>query len=283
MDLQIGLQLYSVRNELQRDALAALEKVAAIGYKNLELITTVTDRGLLFGEKTLPSEFRKYLDRLDLKAVGAHVMLQEGMNLDRVIDALTEVGVSSLVIPFALFDSRQSVMSLCKQLNQFAEVCKKKSIQLYYHNHFQEFQKFDDRMVMDFMLENTDRDLVMFEFDTYWAIRGGQDPIAWIRKFGKRCDLLHQKDLPEGVRPVNLFDLSIQNQDMKLMDMFKTISPEQFTEIGAGIINIPEIIEAGRTYGNARYIIVEQDMTSKTELDSITISYKKLIRLLDGG
>jgi sugar phosphate isomerase/epimerase len=135
---------------------------------------------------------------------------------------------------------------------------------------------------MDFMLENTDRDLVMFEFDTYWAIRGGQDPIAWIRKFGKRCDLLHQKDLPAAVRPVNLFDLSIQNQDMKLMDMFKTISPEQFTEIGAGIIDIPEIIEAGRTHGNARYIIVEQDMTSKTELDSITISYKNLIRLLNG-
>ena len=282
MDLQIGLQLYSVRNELKRDVLATLENVAAIGYKNLELVTTVTDQGLFFGEKTPASEFRKYLDRLDLRAVGAHVMLQEGMNLDRVIDSLTEVGASSLVIPFALFDSRQSVMSFCKQLNQFAEVCKKKSIQLYYHNHFQEFQKFDDRMVMDFMLENTDRDLVMFEFDTYWAIRGGQDPIAWIRKFGKRCDLLHQKDLPAAVRPVNLFDLSIQNQDMKLMDMFKTISPEQFTEIGAGIIDIPEIIEAGRTHGNARYIIVEQDMTSKTELDSITISYKNLIRLLNG-
>jgi sugar phosphate isomerase/epimerase len=279
MNLQIGLQLYSVRNELERDAPGTLEKIAAIGYKNLELITTVTDEGLLFSGQTLPSVFRQQLDRLDLIAVGCHVMMQEGMNWEKVCDSLTEVGASSLVIPFATFEDKQTVLAYCKQLNQFAEVCKKKAIQLYYHNHFQEFQEFDGQMVLDIMLENTDRDLVMVEFDSYWAIRGGQDPIAWIRKLGKRCDLLHQKDLPASVRPVNLFELPFEAT--QIMDLFGTIDQEQFTEIGEGTIDVTGIIAAGRLYGNTRYIIVEQDMSSRAELESIAISYKNLTRLLD--
>ena len=282
MNIEIGLQLYSVRNELQRDYLKTLENIAAIGYKNLELISKVTDDGLQFSEDLHPGELRRQLDRLGLKAVSCHVMPVEGMNWDKVIDTCVEIGVEAMVVPFAVFDDRQGVVSFCQGLNQAAELCRKQAVQLYYHNHFQEFQKFDGQLAMDIMLEQLDSDLVMFEFDSYWAIRGGQDPLAWLRKLGKRCDLLHQKDLPPGVQPVNLFDLAVQNPAVTMWDMFKVISKEQFAEIGTGVIPIADILEAGCTYGNARYVFVEQDMTSLGEMESVALSYQNLSRLVHG-
>ena len=65
-----------------------------------------------------------------------------------------------------------------------------------------------------------------------------------------------------------------------IQEIFQSISADQFTEIGTGVINIAGILEAGRTYGSLRYIIVEQDMTSKGEIESIAISYKNLTHLL---
>jgi sugar phosphate isomerase/epimerase len=281
MKPEIGLQIYSVRNALQSDYIGALDKIAAIGYKNLELITTVTDDGLVFAKDTKAAQLRQLLDQRDLKAVSIHMMPQEKMNWEKILDDCTELGLTSLVIPFAVFNNRQDVLDLCNTFSKAAEICKKHGVQFYYHNHFQEFQVFEGQSVMDTMLEKMDKDLVKFEFDSYWAIRGGQDVVAWLKKFGTRCDLLHQKDMPAGVDPVNLFELFEKNPGMPVMDIFRNnINASHFVETGEGTIDIPAIIKAGETYGNVRYIFVEQDMTSKDEFDSIAISFKNLSLLL---
>ena len=283
MSLEIGLQLFSVKTELQRDYLATLEKVAEIGYKNLELLGAISDDGLVFGQGLSAAENGRHLERLGLKAVGCHFMPREDVNWEKVIGSCVETGVSALVIPFWQFNSRQDVLSLCDTINRAAELGQKQGVGLYYHNHFQEFQVFEGEMVMDTMLANTDSALVKFEFDSYWAIRGGQDPVAWLRKLGKRCDLLHQKDMPAGVQPVNLFELSVQHPGMTIMDMFQTIGAEQFAEIGTGALNIAEIIATGQAYCNLRYVIVEQDKTFKDEIDSVRLSYENLVRILAGA
>lgn len=63
----------------------------------------------------------------------------------------------------------------------------------YYHNHFQEFQVFEGERILDTLLERTDPALVKFELDTYWTVRGGEDPIYWLRKLGERCNLVHRE------------------------------------------------------------------------------------------
>jgi sugar phosphate isomerase/epimerase len=282
MNPEIGLQLFSIKNELRQDYLGALEKVAQIGYKNVELVSTVTGDGLIFGQDLTPSQHRRALERLGLNAPACHVMPREGMDWEKIIASCLETGATALVIPFALFNDQQEVLDFCERINQAAALCKKNAVQLYYHNHFQEFQKFDGQAAMDTLLANMDSDLVKFEFDSYWAIRGGQDPLAWLQKMGRRCDMLHQKDLPNGVQPINLFDLMIQHPEMTVLDLFETIGTEQFTEIGAGVLNIAGIIKAGIAYGNVRYIFVEQDKTSKDEIESIQISYENLTGMLAG-
>jgi sugar phosphate isomerase/epimerase len=134
---------------------------------------------------------------------------------------------------------------------------------------------------MDSMMENLDKDLVMFEFDSYWAMRGGQDPVAWIRKLGKRCDLLHQKDMPAAAQPGNWFDMFGADANYGFDQLIEsTKGDDQFTEVGEGVMDIPAIIEAGRTYGPAQYIFVEQDKSARGELESITVSYTNLVKML---
>jgi len=280
MNPSIGLQLWSVRNELQRDYVGTLEKVASIGYQNLELITQVTDKGLVFGKDMDAAELRRQLDRAGLWAVSCHIVLSEAMNWERILADCHTTGLTSLACAIAFFTNKQEVLDFCKLMNQYGALCKHEGVQLYYHNHFHEYQVFEGQQIMEIMVEQMDKDLVKFELDTYWAMRGGADPIAWLRKLGKRCDLLHQKDLPASAKPVNWLEVFGPDRKYGFEELIQSQDATQFAEIGDGVMDIPAIIEAGRTYGNVRYIFVEQDLTAIGELEAIKVSYTNLSRML---
>ena len=281
MNPKLGLQLWSVRSALQEDYVGTLQKVAAIGYQNLELITTVTDQGLVFGKDLTAAQLKELLAEMGLQAVSCHIVPGPGTNWERVVSDLQTLGVQHLGCAIAFFDNQQEVLKFCETFNRDAEFCKKGGIQYYYHNHFHEFQLFEGRSIMDTMIEKLDEDLVMFEFDTYWAMRGGQDPVAWIQKLGNRCGLLHQKDLPAQAQPVNLFEQFPADRVVGMNELIEsTKGDDQFTEVGEGVMDVPAIIEAGRQYANVHYMFVEQDKTTRDELESIGISYAYLAPLL---
>jgi sugar phosphate isomerase/epimerase len=280
MNPAIGLQLWSVRNSLQNDYAWTLEKIAETGYRNLELITTVTPEGLVFGEDMRAPELRKLLDRTGLRAVSCHFVPNAEMSLEAILGDLQVLGVDSLGCAIAFFVNQAEVVEFNRTFNRYAETCKKAGVQLYYHNHFHEFQVFGKQSIFEMMVEQMDEDLVMFEFDTYWAARGGQDPIYWLKKLGSRCDLIHQKDLPVETVPVNLFERFGYDGEITIDTMWGLQDPEHFCEVCEGKLDIQGIIKAGRKYNNARYIFVEQDMTRRTELESIKVSLANLTPLL---
>jgi sugar phosphate isomerase/epimerase len=281
MSLSIGLQLFSVKDALARDYVGTLEQVAEIGYKNLELVMRTRDDGLSLGGDISPTELRRQLDRLGMRAVSCHTRVNEETDWDRVIAANQEIGSTAIGCSIAFFGDRQDVLTFCEAFNTYGALCRNNGLQLYYHNHFQEFQVFERQTVMDLLLAHTDKELVKFEFDTYWAVRGGVDPIAWLHKLGDRCDMLHQKDLPETAQPVNWFEVFGAGSKITLKELYQTQDPAHFTEIGEGTLNIPAILEAVRNLGYARYIFVEQDVTSRDELEGIAISYTNLERMLN--
>ncbi len=280
MSLSIGLQLWSVRNSLQADYAGTIEKVAAIGYKNLELICTVTPEGLVFGKDMRAPELRKLLDANGLRAVSCHFVPTPDMSLPAIVADLNTVGADSLGCAIAFFNNQDEVKGFAKTFNQFAEVTQKGGVQLYYHNHFEEFQVFGDKSVYELLIENLDPALVKFEFDTYWAVRGGQDPVYWLKKLGKRCDLLHQKDLPTTGLPVNLFEKYGYDAQITIDVLWPLQDAIHFGEVGEGVLNIAGYLKAARAYNDARYVFVEQDMTARTELESVAVSFANLNRLL---
>jgi sugar phosphate isomerase/epimerase len=280
MNPSIGLQLWSIRHNLEKDYVGTLETIAKTGYKNLELITTVTPDGLVFGENMRAPELRKHLDHFGLRAVSSHFVPNDEMDLEKIVGDLQTLGVDSLGCAIAFFSSQAQTAEFCKSFNKYAEICKKGGVQLYYHNHFHEFQIFGDMSAYEIMIEQMDKDLVMFEFDTYWATRGGQDPIYWLKKLGKRCDLLHQKDLPASTSPANLFQRFGYDAEINIDTFWGLQDPTEYIEVGEGVLNLPAIFEAFRKYNGARYVFIEQDMTRRTEQESIKVSLANLTRIL---
>lgn len=243
--LPIGLQLYTLRELLAQDFIGTLEKVAELGYDGVEFAG--------YGNLEA-SELKKVLDDLGLVAAGAHVPLDMLENeLSAVIDYNLEIGNKFVSCPWVAEDRRQSASDwkrIAESLNRIGEETKRNGIQLLYHNHAFEFEKFDGKYALDILFENTDPDLVQAELDVYWVYRGGEDPAEYIKKYANRVPVVHLKDVADD-------------------------EEKSFAEVGEGILNLPSIFAAAESSG-AQWYIVEQDICKRPPLESVKISINNL-------
>ena len=273
MTIPVGLQLYSVRNDLKRDPWGTLDAIAEVGFTRLEAANhnARTDPGVGFGVGA--RELREKLDALGLSIVGCHINPLHLDILPAVLEYQAELGNTQFGcdIEFFPYNDRDYVLRRCETFNQVGALAKEHGMRFYYHNHFQEFQRFGDDYVYDIILEHTDPALVFLELDTYWMYRGGQDPIAWMQRVPERIVLLHQKDFPANARqPLNLFDGVVSSTETIDHDVFvDRKDPLAFTEIGTGILPIQDIIDAAARLPHLDAMILEQDHTTLPEIESI--------------
>ncbi len=245
MSIPISVQLYTLREETEKDFLGTLEKVAQIGYKGVEFAG--------YGD-IKSSKMKDKLDKFGLKASGSHVSMDILKNsLEESIEYNLEVGNKYIICPFAKGETRQDYLDLALFLNKTGEKCKKNGIDFGYHNHNHEFNTFDDKYALDIIFENTDSDFVKMELDTYWVQFAGIDPIVYMKKYSGRCPLVHQKDMEKG-------------------------EGRGFTEVGEGIMDIKGIYNAALEVG-AEWFIVEQDKCIRPSLESIKISFENLKKM----
>lgn len=276
MSVPVGLQLYSVRDSLARDPWGTLERLAEVGFTHLEAANhnARNDPGVGFGVDA--SELRSRLADLGLSIVGCHINPLDVDILPRALDYQAELGNTQFGcdIEFYPYGDRDYVLRRAEVFNQVGELARERGMRFYYHNHFQEFQRFGDDYVYDLILDNTDPDLVKLEMDTYWMYRGGQDPIEWMRKCADRVILLHQKDFPaDAPQPLNLFDGVVSPTETIDMAVFQERKDERcFTEIGTGVLPIQSILDAAGALPNLDYLILEQDHTALDEIESVRTS-----------
>jgi sugar phosphate isomerase/epimerase len=276
MTIPVGLQLYSVRNALKADPWNSLEQIATLGYTHLEAAnhSARTDPGVGFG--VAASDLRTRLADLGLSIIGCHINPLDLDILPAALDYQAELGNTRIGNDIAFYPrgDREAVLRAADTLNQVGALARERGMRFTYHNHFQEFQKIGDDLVYDILLDNTDPALVAIELDTYWVYRGGQDAIDWMNRLGDRIILLHQKEFPANApQPLNLYDGIVspdENIDMAVFDDRK--NPLCFTEIGTGILPIQDIIDTAARLPNLEYLILEQDHTTLSELDSIATS-----------
>jgi sugar phosphate isomerase/epimerase len=241
----IGLQLYSVRAALEADFDSTLQRVAAIGYREVEFAG-------YFGHAA--QQVRASLARFGLTSPSAHVPLEAlGESWQRYIaDALT-LGQSYLVVasadkPARLDDYRR----IAARFNDAGEIAQKSGIRLAYHNHDYEFATLEGRVPYDVLIAETDPRYVWFEVDLYWMLRGGRDVFAYFDRWPGRVRLLHLKDADP--------------------------SPEhRITEVGAGILDWKRIL-ARAGHAGVEHYFVEQDDAAEP-LASIGSSYRYLAGL----
>jgi sugar phosphate isomerase/epimerase len=185
----IGLQLYTVRDALQRDFDGTLTRVAAVGYKEVETAG--------YAGKTA-AQVRDAMRRHGLTAPSAHVPLESlGPEWSRVLDDAHTVGHKFLVMPWLGEEHRSSLDSyrrIAERLNRAGEAANRAGIRFAYHNHDFEFHPTEGRLPYDVLLEATDPSHVLFELDLYWITRGGQDPLTYFARWPGRYPMVHVKD-----------------------------------------------------------------------------------------
>lgn len=239
----VGLQLYTIRDEMSKDVPGTLKKLSDMGYKNLELANYAD--GKFYGY--VPAEFRKMVNDLGMDIVSSHTSVEAaGITMEsakKMADDHALLGVKYCVQPWVEEVNRniESYKKMIADWNQVGAVMKEVGIQFGYHNHNFEFANIDGVVpYYDIFMPEMDANLITMELDMYWATKAGQDPVEMFNKYPGRFQLFHFKDMSQQSAP------------------FYDVVKDDITSVGAGLIDFKRIYAARETAG-MKYMFVEDD------------------------
>jgi sugar phosphate isomerase/epimerase len=276
LGLPIGVQLYTLNEELQKDFQGTLQKVAAIGYREVELAglpaeLTIAELGQAFKDAGLRCRSAHYNLPMLLPDLDRQIEHAQQLGLEYMICAAPWVADNSrlqpavagehpyapflkLLLSFTLDDWKWNA----EQFNKVGAAVKKAGMQFGYHNHSFEFKQFDGKIAFDELLRMTDPNLVVIEMDCGWTVSAGYDPVTYFKKYPGRFPLLHVKDVKKGAKTNQGFEID-------------------GTEIGQGSIDWRKVFEAGRKTGGVKGYYVEQEPPfARPVLEELKISYDYL-------
>jgi sugar phosphate isomerase/epimerase len=263
----IGLQLYTVREEANKDLLGTLKKLQTVGYREVETAGFYGKSG---------KEMRKLLADHGMTAPSAHGSMGDiQKNMQKLVDGAAEVGAKYFICAFPSLpagvtlpssDALASAITLdhwkwnAEQLNKLGEVAKKAGLQAGYHNHNMEFRSYNGVVAFDELLKWTDPALVTIELDLAWVVTAGADPIAYLKKHANRISLLHVKDVRK--------DAVTTTTEVK----------SQTVEVGRGKLDWKSIFAACDPK-HVKHYFVEQENFTGSPLDAVRASYEYLSTL----
>ncbi|MEP7344654.1 MAG: sugar phosphate isomerase/epimerase [Gemmatimonadaceae bacterium] len=185
----IGVQLYTVRDEMKKNVDATLARVAQIGYREVEFAG--------YFDKT-PSQIVALLKSTGLRAPSSHISLNDiRSRWPQVLDIAAEIGHGYLVCAYIEEKDRtlDSYNRIVEDFNRAGEQAKAHKITFAYHNHDFEFKSLGDTLPYDLLLSKCDAKLVKMELDLYWINKAGHDPLVYFAKYPGRFPLVHLKDM----------------------------------------------------------------------------------------
>jgi sugar phosphate isomerase/epimerase len=249
LGLPLGIQLYSVRDQLKQDYDGTLKKVGAIGYREVEA-AGYSGRGA--------DEFKKALTLASLRCVSAHyslAALQSG--LDDTIKFCKGIGAKFIICSSPALKDPSKTKDFAKvadamtmddwkwdfeQFNQIGKQVKKEGLQFGYHNHTMEFKAENGAVPFDEMMKLTDPADVVAEMDCGWVAVAGASPVDYLKKYPNRIAMLHIKDF-------------------KLNGSHSVTAPPPCTELGRGSIDYKPIFEAAKAAKIAHYFVEQEEFT----------------------
>lgn len=233
-----GVQLYTFRDEMAKDARGTLKQIAAIGVKKIE--SARSKEGLYYGLS--PREMKVACEDLGMQLISGHVTLDANFR-----DTMEQAVASGqeYVICSSMPSNGQTVdnyKKVAEEFNKAGEACKKLGLKFGYHNHEYEFESDNGQVLYDILMDNTEPDLVHMELDLGWVIVGGKDPLEYFKRYPGRFPLWHLKDM---------------NMDKK-----------ESTEFGKGALDIAKMINNQKASG-VHHIFIEQEEYASTPLKSM--------------
>jgi len=255
----VGLQLYSIRDEMKKDPLGSLKEVANMGYVYVEHANYV--EGKFYGY--LPKEFRKILDDLGLNMISGHTVFGkahwDGSKKDfsdswrKLVDDAAVLGQKYVVSPSMdmtmrnKYDDFKGYMDI---FNKCGELCNKQGMKFGYHNHDFEFsEKLNGEKLFDIMMKSMDPELVVVQLDIGNLYNGGAVALDVVKQYPGRFENIHVKDEIKATGGNEKYESTI---------------------LGEGIVNAREVTElATRIGGTQVYIIEQESYQGKTPMECV--------------
>ncbi len=242
MRMKIALQLYSIREMAKEGGLERLlAEAKKSGYDGVEFAG--------FYDHSAEA-VKSLLNKYGLKGAGAHVgykLLCE--NPEKILADAETIGLYSVVVPYYNAEDEAGWAEFCRNMERFGEMFAKKGIRFGYHNHANEFGKIGDEYIIDYIFKNTSSN-VQFEMDTFWVIRGKEDPVAYAKKYADRMEIFHAKDIDDA---------------------------DEDIEVGCGRVDFPAVISSIQKLD---WIVVEQEAFKMSMDESIRIGCDNLKKMI---
>ncbi|MBE0673108.1 MAG: sugar phosphate isomerase/epimerase [Bacteroidales bacterium] len=246
-----GLILYTVRQDMARDFVGTLSAVAAMGYNWIEAASH--SDGKFYGME--PAKFRAAVEDNGMSLISTHSGVNRD-NIDMMSDDAAEAGMKYLVLPSlpgAWNRSLDGFREAADFMNYAGELCKSKGLRFAFHNHSVEFRDIEGVVPFDILAERTTPDLVTFELDLCWITAAGKNPVDYFRKYPRRFELWHMKDMTPEKRDATM---------------------------GEGVIDFEPIVSARKESGMIYHFVEQDDAKTHSPLESARISRDFIINNL---
>lgn len=276
---KIGVQMMMLKGKVEEiGAYQTMKKISELGYHAVEVSQIpMTNENV--------GELKRASKDFDIKIAALSAPLEPMLpgapgetlddDFDKIVSDCKELDCNFLrigMLPLTVMGDKEKIMDFISKAEVMADRLAAHGIELYYHTHHIEFQRYDGEYLLDLIKDNTNR--LGFELDVHWIQRAGVNPVEFIKKYKDRISLLHLKDYRIG-------SLDVTDEDLKDMGKFfgKFTNLIEFAEVGEGNLDMTAIIEAGLESG-AQYFLVEQDDTyGKDPFDCLELSANNLRKL----
>jgi sugar phosphate isomerase/epimerase len=256
----LGLQLYTVRQDLAKDYDGTIKKVRDFGIRHVQANLTQSGKSA--------QDQKALYDSLGISWKSIHAGGNDLRdNAQATIDQAKAVGITNITCSFALYPADRAIFMAGPSLddwkknadtfNKVGALCKAAGLSFAYHNHNVEFRKVGDVVPYDLLIQQTDPALVQMEMDIGWVVAGGADPVAYLNKYPGRYHSLHIKDLTSQ---------GIPNNNMKMISAI----------IGKGIIDWKTVLAAAHKTKVERAFLEIEEPYDPSPLEMVKQSFDYL-------
>jgi sugar phosphate isomerase/epimerase len=254
----IGLQLYSLREQFNKDVPRTLDEVKGFGITYAELAGTY---------KVEPEQFKEQMAARGIQAVSAHFGYErfrdDPEGVAREAEALGLKYAGCAWVPHQDPFNEKACREVITVFNRAGEALAKHGLKFFYHVHGYEFQPYGQKTLLDLLIQETDPRYVSYEMDIFWVVFPGQDPVKLLQQYGGRWELMHLKDMRKGTQTGALTGHTDVKNDAAL---------------GAGQMDIRAILSAAKKAGVKWYFIEDESPWSEQQIPE-SLRYLEQVKL----
>lgn len=255
----LGIQLYMVKEDMEKDTPGTLKQLGAIGYTQIE--SYGGNSGMFWGMSN--KEFQKLAGGFGLTLVSSHYNDEPG-GFEKQVEKAAEIGMKYLICPWkGPQKSIDNFKRFADEFNRNGQICKNHGMRFGYHPHDYPYKKIDGQLPIDVLLASTDKDLVDFQMDYYYTVTEGQNPEEYLKKYSHRFKLCHMRDVLKE-------------------RLAKGSEEESACDLGQGIINYPHLLSTALDNGMQYFFVEQSRFYNETPLQSakVNIDYLRALKLV---